>query len=280
MLIDFHTHIYPEKLASRTVETLGGKAHIPHFTDGTLGSLTALMDREGVDRFVLLHIATSPKNEGNVNAFARQTNSARHPSFGSVHPDSARWKEELLALKEAGVKGVKFHNEYQNFFGGRRKGFSRICGMREAGACHALPRRRRSGVFAARKVFARAHGARRKSVSLGKFYFRASGRNALGEGERRISGAPCQRIYGHRVFLAVRSAIGGARSDRSVRRGARSVRNRLPVGYPRAYARLSQSHAVVPFMGRKNFLRQRVANIGRLKKNGCYTAVLFLVAFI
>lgn len=76
MLIDFHTHIYPEKLASRTVETLGGKAHIPHFTDGTLGSLTALMDREGVDRFVLLHIATSPKNEGNVNAFARQTNSA------------------------------------------------------------------------------------------------------------------------------------------------------------------------------------------------------------
>ena len=123
MLIDFHTHIYPEKLASRTVETLGGKAHIPHFTDGTLGSLTALMDREGVDRFVLLHIATSPKNEGNVNAFARQTNSARHPSFGSVHPDSARWKEELLALKEAGVKGVKFHNEYQNFFADDEKVF-------------------------------------------------------------------------------------------------------------------------------------------------------------
>lgn len=123
MLIDFHTHIYPEKLASRTVETLGGKAHIPHFTDGTLGSLTALMDREGVDRFVLLHIATSPKNEGNVNAFARQTNSARHPSFGSVHPDSARWKEELLALKEAGVKGVKFHNEYQSFFADDEKAF-------------------------------------------------------------------------------------------------------------------------------------------------------------
>lgn len=107
MLIDFHTHIYPEKLASRTVETLGGKAHIPHFTDGTLGSLTALMDREGVDRFVLLHIATSPKNEGNVNAFARQTNSARPPSFGSVHPDSARWKEELLALKRGRRQGRK-----------------------------------------------------------------------------------------------------------------------------------------------------------------------------
>lgn len=279
MLIDFHTHIYPEKLASRTVETLGGKAHIPHFTDGTLGSLTALMDREGVDRFVLLHIATSPKNEGNVNAFARQTNSARHPSFGSVHPDSARWKEELLALKEAGVKGVKFHNEYQNFFADDEKAFPVYaeCGrlglamLFHGGADLAFsPPEKCSPARMARAA---------KAFPSANFIFAHLG-NALGEGERRISGAPCQRIYGHRVFLAVRSAIGGARSDRSVRRGARSVRNRLPVGYPRAYARLSQSHAVVPFMGRKNFLRQRVANIGRLKKNGCYTAVLFLVAFI
>lgn len=232
MLIDFHTHIYPENLASRTVETLGGKAHIPHFTDGTLGSLTALMDREGVERFVLLHIATSPKNEGNVNAFARQTNSARHPSFGSVHPDSARWKEELLALKEAGVKGVKFHNEYQSFFADDEKAFPVYaeCGrlglamLFHGGADLAFsPPEKCSPARMARAA---------KAFPSANFIFAHLGGMRSAKESVKFLGAPCQRIYGHRVFLAVRSAIGGARSDRSVRRGARSVRNRLPVGYP------------------------------------------------
>lgn len=115
MIIDFHTHAYPDALAVRTVNYLSKAGGIPHFTDGTLADLEEKERAGGVSRFVLLNIATVPKNEHNVNLFAMQSNSREHPAFGSVHPDSERWREELFALQRAGMIGVKFHNEYQNF---------------------------------------------------------------------------------------------------------------------------------------------------------------------
>ena len=43
--------------------------------------------------------------------------------FGSVPPDSENALAELERLKEAGVSGIKFHNEYQNFFVDDEKAF-------------------------------------------------------------------------------------------------------------------------------------------------------------
>ena len=72
MLIDFHTHCFPDALAPRAIEKLayscGG---VEPVCDGTLAGLRESMRRDGVDVSVVLNIATSPHQMKKVNDFAR-----------------------------------------------------------------------------------------------------------------------------------------------------------------------------------------------------------------
>lgn len=118
MLIDFHTHAFPEKIAGRAVSSLshGSGGMVPQ-TDGTLTRLKTEMDRDGVDLSVVLSIATNPKQQHSVNDFAMEINrDPRITAFGSVHPDAPDALEELERIAAAGLKGVKFHPEYQKFY--------------------------------------------------------------------------------------------------------------------------------------------------------------------
>lgn len=116
MLIDFHCHCFPEKIAETALSRLsfvsGGM--IPN-TDGTLSGLKDLMAAQGVDKAVVLNIATNAKQQKNVNDFAARINGENIISFGSVFPDSEDWSEELDRIKELGLKGVKLHPDYQGF---------------------------------------------------------------------------------------------------------------------------------------------------------------------
>lgn len=118
MLIDFHTHAFPGKIAGRAVGSLshGSGGMVPQ-TDGTAGSLLAEMGRDGVDHSVVLSIATNPRQQHSVNDFAMELNrEPRITAFGSVHPEAPDALEELERIAAAGLKGVKFHPEYQSFF--------------------------------------------------------------------------------------------------------------------------------------------------------------------
>ena len=119
MTIDFHTHAFPEKIVGRAIESLSASCGGAYtYSDGTADGLIKAMDEGGMDMAVLLNIATNPKQMRNVNDFAIAMNgyNGRLVSFGSVHPDAEDAVEELHRLYESGVKGVKFHPEYQNFF--------------------------------------------------------------------------------------------------------------------------------------------------------------------
>ena len=118
MLIDFHTHAFPEKIASRAVGKLSyeGGGLMPQ-TDGSAGSLKEQMKQDGVDISVVLGIATNPRQQHSVNDFAMALD--RDPAFvafGSVYPDAPDALEELERIAAAGLKGVKLHPEYQQFY--------------------------------------------------------------------------------------------------------------------------------------------------------------------
>lgn len=117
MLIDFHTHAFPEKIVDRAISSLSKTAGgvIPSY-DGRVDSLISLMDKNGVDKSVVLNIATNVRQMHSVNDFASSINSDRIVAFGSVHPDAPDVLEELDRIKSLGLKGIKFHPEYQNFF--------------------------------------------------------------------------------------------------------------------------------------------------------------------
>lgn len=117
MIIDFHTHAFPDKIVEKAMRTLVHNAGntIP-FTDGTADGIVSYMDGHGVDKAVVLNIATNPKQQHNVNDFAAAINGERLIAFGSVHPDAPDAVEELHRIRELGLKGVKLHPDYQGFF--------------------------------------------------------------------------------------------------------------------------------------------------------------------
>ena len=107
MLIDFHIHSFPEKIAQTALKKLsfvsGGMK--PH-TDGTVDGYKRLMAEQGVDKAVCLSIATNATQQKRVNDFAASINSNDIISFGSVFPDSEDWSEELERIKSLGIKGL------------------------------------------------------------------------------------------------------------------------------------------------------------------------------
>lgn len=116
MVIDFHTHIFPEKIAARTIEQLEKRANIKAATDGTLEGLLTSMERCGVDMSVILPVATKPSQFESIQSFAKSVNE-QYPgkliSFGGIHPDCEDYKKELDTIKELGFLGIKLHPDYQ-----------------------------------------------------------------------------------------------------------------------------------------------------------------------
>ena len=117
MIIDFHTHCFPDKLAARAVQRLSDAGGgLMHYADGTLEGLRQQMTQHNIDLSVVLNIATKPEQQTNVNNFAATID--KEPdiiAFGSVFPGAPDAFEELERIKELGLKGVKFHPEYQQF---------------------------------------------------------------------------------------------------------------------------------------------------------------------
>ncbi len=121
MIIDFHTHIYPDKIAARTIEALLTNVAVEGvraFTDGTLRGLHESMKAAGVDRSVILPVATRKGQFETINRFAEEINRTHSDliSFGGIHPDDDDPAGKLRSLKERGFKGIKIHPDYTGTF--------------------------------------------------------------------------------------------------------------------------------------------------------------------
>lgn len=118
MLIDFHTHAFPDKLADRALGTLAAKVRMTPETDGSIGGLLAHMDHCGVDRSVVCNIATNPKQMTNVNNFALETlrrHGDRLIPLGSINPGADGQSDEIERLHNAGIVGLKLHPDYMGY---------------------------------------------------------------------------------------------------------------------------------------------------------------------
>lgn len=119
MIIDLHTHIFPDQMAAATIAEL--ESHLPAgrkaCSDGTLSGLLSTARSGGVTFSVLLPVVTAPKQFDSVNRFAEAA--AKNEgiiSFGGIHPDNDHIEERLQNLKERGFKGIKLHPDYQHCY--------------------------------------------------------------------------------------------------------------------------------------------------------------------
>ena len=116
MIIDFHTHIFPESIASKTIASLEKISGMKADTDGTMNGLLSSMEQTKVDLSVIMPVVTKPEQFESINSFAKSVNEKYYGtllSFGGIHPDCEKYKEKLRTIKELGLPGIKIHPDYQ-----------------------------------------------------------------------------------------------------------------------------------------------------------------------
>lgn len=121
MIIDFHTHCFPDTVACHALDAMSSAAALYPQTqgiqlryDGTLEKLRKMVHDAGADYFVQMSVATQPRHQYNVNQFALKVNALPDAfAFGSVHGMSSDSLEELERLHEAGIPGIKLHHDEQ-----------------------------------------------------------------------------------------------------------------------------------------------------------------------
>lgn len=115
MIIDFHAHTFPDKIAAAAVSKLEQKAHARSHSDGTRDGLLRCMQSAGIDHAVVLPVATNPLKCASMNDTSHALDGLDSLTyFAAIHPDAPDWHEELGRAKSLGFKGVKIHPVYQD----------------------------------------------------------------------------------------------------------------------------------------------------------------------
>lgn len=124
MLIDFHTHVFPDKIAQRSIDALiagikreqgedYGNGKPLTFRPATLQGLIDSMPVSGVDLSICLPIATRPSQTESINRYAEGIRDRKTLSFGTLHPADPDWERVLESLAERGFRGIKLHLQFQ-----------------------------------------------------------------------------------------------------------------------------------------------------------------------
>lgn len=117
MIIDFHTHSFPDKIAEKTIKYLSEKGGIKPYREGNLSSLKASMKRAGIDYSVVLPVATAARQVESINKLAFELNGKDGIIYaGAIHPESENIEGILNSIKEAGLFGIKIHPDYQGAY--------------------------------------------------------------------------------------------------------------------------------------------------------------------
>lgn len=116
MIIDIHTHAFPDNLAGEAMNKLAYSSKVKPSFDGSISGLLSSMDRAGIEKAAVLNIATKPEQVFNIIKWCLKIKSDRIVPFASVHPDNGDIKDLIKRIKGEGLLGIKLHPMYQDFY--------------------------------------------------------------------------------------------------------------------------------------------------------------------
>lgn len=115
MIIDVHTHIFPDDLAPKAMEQLQAGWGTIAYLDGTKADLLASMERAGIDKSVVCPVSTKPSQVQKSNDWVAALGDDRLIAFGTLFPGMHDPEAEVRRAVSMGIKGFKLHPEYQDF---------------------------------------------------------------------------------------------------------------------------------------------------------------------
>lgn len=116
-IIDFHVHIYPDKVAKRAVESVGDFYNIKMSGNGTAETVLKYDKKIGVTNCVVHSVAVSASRVESINDYIA-SECKKHKEFygfGTMHADFENKIEETKRFLNLGLKGVKIHPDTQLF---------------------------------------------------------------------------------------------------------------------------------------------------------------------
>ena len=118
-VFDIHVHIYPDKIAEKAIESIGGFYDGMRPTGGgSLADCIRRMDEGGVERFAAHSVAQTPHNVASINRFIMEAR-AQYPDrivpFAALHPDMEDMQAEVDGIIAQGFRGIKIHPDMQRF---------------------------------------------------------------------------------------------------------------------------------------------------------------------
>jgi len=117
MIIDFHTHVFPDELAPKAMYVLSSSINYLYtpVSDGTVAGLLKNMDTWNIDVSVIQPVITKQSQFRKINEWVAGICSDRIIGFGGIYPYTDDYKGDIDFVVSLGLKGLKFHAEYQNF---------------------------------------------------------------------------------------------------------------------------------------------------------------------
>lgn len=117
-IIDFHAHVFPEKIAEKATLNIGKFYDMQMHENGSVSLLLKHRERNGITHFVIQSVATAPAQVVSINDFISATVRERPDAFtglGTIHPDFEDIEGEVERMIKLGMKGVKLHPDFQKF---------------------------------------------------------------------------------------------------------------------------------------------------------------------
>lgn len=126
MIIDMHTHTYPDILAARVIRQMeleiekgqGFRGHAE--SSGKVSDLSKNTKEAGIDLSIMLPVATNIRQAKKLNKISFDLNEKNEYTnlfaMGTVHPDNEDYKEIIDDVVSMGLKGIKIHPDYQGTF--------------------------------------------------------------------------------------------------------------------------------------------------------------------
>lgn len=113
MILDFHTHTFPDVISKKIIAQLAAASWAHYYTDASRPALFASMKTAGIDYALNLPVFTRPDQVVKINRDLLEDQPsmlAKHYlTLGGMHPDFEGFREELRFLKSHGIPGIKLH---------------------------------------------------------------------------------------------------------------------------------------------------------------------------
>lgn len=130
MYYDVHTHAFHPKIADKVICQLHDHYGITAVGTGHPEDLLDRAVKAGLDRVVIHTAATAPDQVIPANNWSIELaeSDERIITFGTMHPDYEDPEKEFARLERHGIRGLKFHPDFQGFFMDEKR-FYRILEM-------------------------------------------------------------------------------------------------------------------------------------------------------